>query len=89
MAYNTGASDTYFNAYHLNIMNYSNTTTYKTAIWRAGNWQTTANNTETGIGVGLWRSTAAITGVTFVCGGGVNFSAGSTFNLYGILGANA
>jgi len=87
IAYNTGASDTIFNAYHLNIMNYANTTTYKTAIWRAGNMQTVLNNTETGVGAGLWRSSAAITGITFVCGGGVNFAVGTTFTLYGIKAA--
>jgi hypothetical protein len=87
MTYNTGASDTDFNVYNLNVMNYSNTTTYKTALWRAGNWQTTTSYSETGLGVGLWRNTSAITSITFVCGGGANFSIGSTFSLYGIKAA--
>jgi hypothetical protein len=64
----------------IQIQNYSNTTTYKTAISRA-------NNASTGVDivVGLWRSTAAISSITFVN----NLASGSTFNLYGILGANA
>jgi hypothetical protein len=34
--------------------------------------------------VGLWRSTAAVTSVTFDVGGTINFKTGSTFTLYGI-----
>ena len=61
------------------IMNYSNATTYKTALGRG-------NNTGGYVraGVGLWRSTAAITSITLIAGGLVNFNIGSTFTLYGI-----
>ena len=63
----------------IQIMNYSNTTTYKTAISRnAGTNTTTAE-------VGLYRSTSAITSITFT--GRVNFNTGSTFTLYGIKAA--
>ena len=65
----------------INIMNYSNTTTFKTCLIRS-------NRTQTGLDaiVGLYRSTSAITSV-FLSGNGLNFVAGSTFNLYGILKA--
>ena len=63
------------------IQNYSNSTTYKTAITR---------NDYTGdaayAGVGLWRSTSAITSIKVIASAG-NFSSGSTFTLYGIKAA--
>jgi len=37
--------------------------------------------------VGLWRSTAAVTSVTFDVGGTINFKTGSTFTIYGIKAA--
>jgi hypothetical protein len=65
------------------IQDYSNSTTYKTALTRA-------NSTDYGpdLMAFLWRSTAAITSVQVVPIAN-NLLAGSTFNLYGILGANA
>jgi len=62
----------------VHIQNYSNTTTFKTALIR--NNSTTV---ETTAAVGLWRNTAAITSVTFKTPG-TNFAVGSTFSLYGI-----
>jgi hypothetical protein len=62
----------------VHIQNYSNTSTFKTALIR--NNSTTV---ETTAAVGLWRNTAAITSVTFKTPG-TNFAAGSTFSLYGI-----
>ena len=68
----------------VNIMNYKNTTTYKTAISRG-------NNTTVGFGsdaaVVLWRSTAAITSITLLTRGAVNLASGSIFTLYGIAAA--
>lgn len=64
-----------------NIMNYSNTTTYKTMICR-GNVAASFVNATTG----LWRSTAAITSIKLIAGGST-FKVGSTFTLYGILSA--
>ncbi len=62
------------------IQNYSNSTTYKTALSRA-------NNTDSGQGteatVGLWRSTAAITTIELSLSA-TTFASGSTFTLYGI-----
>lgn len=68
-----------------NIMNYSNTTTFKTTIIRQdlGNYGTAAIT-------GLWRSTAVINAFSLTCsdnlGGGTadQFASGSTFTLYGI-----
>jgi hypothetical protein len=64
-----------------NVMNYANTTTYKTAIARYG---TTTSLTLAQ--AGLWRSTAAVTSLTILVLGST-FTAGSTFNLYGIKAA--
>lgn len=63
------------------IQNYSNTTTYKTAISRN-------NNTQDwfGASVALWRSTSAISTVTYSMPSGYVI-AGSTFTLYGIKAA--
>lgn len=65
----------------IQIQNYSNSTTYKTQINRAGQsdgWVTA--------GVGLWRSTAAITSVKLFPSG-ASFTSGTTFTLYGIKAA--
>ncbi len=66
----------------VNIMNYANTTTYKTTISR-GN--TSAYRTRAY--AGLWRSTAAINRIDILNNGTYNFAAGSTFSLYGIKAA--
>lgn len=65
----------------VNFMNYSNTTTFKTAINRADN----ANRGLDAV-VNLWRSTAAITSITVYLSSG-NITVGSTFTLYGIKSA--
>lgn len=65
----------------VNINNYSNTTTNKTALVRANN-----PGSYVGAYVGLWRSTSAITSVkAFVLSG--NISSGTVFSLYGITAA--
>ena len=64
------------------IMNYSNSTTYKTAISRADN----AGN-RTAAWVSLWRSTAAITNLQITTTSANTYSVGSTFTLYGIQAA--
>jgi hypothetical protein len=66
----------------IHIMNYSNTTTYKTVLNRA-NAQTA--NIGAQAYVELWRSTSAITSLAVTASG--NYSSGSTFNLYGIAAA--
>ena len=66
----------------LQIMNYSNTTTYKTVLNRA-------NAQSVNIGaqayVEMWRNTSAINAISLSASG--NFSTGSTFTIYGIAAA--
>ena len=65
----------------INIMNYANSTTYKTALSRGGG--TTIGTISY---VGLWRSTSAITSIRL----GVNtgtINTNSTITLYGIKAA--
>jgi hypothetical protein len=64
----------------INVMNYSNTTTYKTVLARAGN-----AGSGTDAIVGTWRNTAAITTIDIFQG--PTFGVGSTFTLYGIAAA--
>lgn len=66
-----------------NIMNYSNTTTNKTAIGRVNN-----TNSATFGSVMLWRNTAAITQINIKIENTANaWSIGSVFTIYGILAA--
>lgn len=65
----------------IDFMNYSNTTTFKTALNRADN-----ANRGTDAVVNLWRSTAAITSIKFYLSSG-NINSGATATLYGILKA--
>jgi len=68
------------------IMNYANTTTYKTVLIRNNEPSTTYPGT--GAVVGLWRKTPeAINRIDLNLGSG-NFSSTSTFTLYGIANAN-
>jgi len=73
------STDFSFNAI-ANIMNYSNTTTYKSAVIRS-------NKASQGVEAmaGIWRNTAAINEVKVL--GSVSFAVGSTFTLYGIKAA--
>jgi hypothetical protein len=66
----------------INIQNYSNTTTFKTMIWRSS---TASNAVEAG--VNTWRSTAAINSIKITTSTGANIAVGSTFTLYGIAAA--
>ena len=71
-----GAVDTTVKTvYIFNIQNYSNTTTYKTALITSRTGYAAESN------VALYRSTSAITTITLA---GLTFTTGSTFNLYGI-----
>jgi hypothetical protein len=79
-AYITTGDFAYSNVIH--IMNYSNTTTYKTFLARANS---AANGVD--LIVGLWRSTSAITSVKAVLLDANSFATGSTFSLYGIAAA--
>lgn len=65
----------------MNFMNYSNTTTNKTVLWRNGR----ADEATQAI-VGLYRSTSAINQITLYTSGST-ITAGSTASLYGIAAA--
>jgi hypothetical protein len=78
-AFNPATNEIYNCVYH--IMNYSNTTTFKTMLSR-GN----AASSRTVAEVGLWRSTAAINQVR-IFDAFSNLNTGSTFTLYGIKAA--
>ena len=70
----------------VNVMNYANTTTYKTAIGRVGTAVNSTGYAGVTAGVGLWRNTAAITSISLTVPVG-NITNGSTFTLYGITAA--
>lgn len=70
-----------FNPWIVHIMNYANTTTYKSALSRFNNASSILS-----ANAHLWRSTAAISSITVVMESG-NFLTGSTFTLYGIKAA--
>jgi len=68
----------------IQVMNYTNTTTFKTVICRAGQ---TSYGTDAI--VGLWRKTPeAITSITLTTSSST-YAAGSTFSLYGIAASGA
>ena len=66
----------------IEIMNYSNTTTYKTALHRFND----AGAIVFAI-VGMWRNTAAINQVQLYSTNGTNFGSGTVATLYGIAAA--
>jgi hypothetical protein len=66
----------------IQIFNYANTTTFKSVIARVN------SDAFVQMRVGLSRSTTAVTSITLTTDG-TNFLTNTTFNLYGILGANA
>ena len=75
-------NSTDFSPQIINVMNYSNATTYKTAIGRSS----LAADYVISY-VGLWRSTAAITSILAYPDASASFATGSTFTLYGIKAA--
>ena len=81
ISYGVEFSSTNANLMIAHIMNYSNSTTYKTLLARLNQ---AADGTE--MCVGLWRSTAAISTIKLYPSAN-NFASGSTFTLYGIKAA--
>jgi hypothetical protein len=68
----------------IDLMNYANTTTYKTVLVKFGN-----TTTDLGPIAGLWRgstgsATDAINRIDIKAAGGANWTTGTTFSLYGI-----
>jgi hypothetical protein len=66
----------------LHLMNYSNTTTNKTILFRGNS---AASGTD--LTAGLWRSTSAITAIECYMSDSATLKAGSMFTLYGIKSA--
>lgn len=68
----------------IHLMDYANTTTYKTVLSRSGD----SSDAVKAI-VGLWRSTSAITSIKITNQDlASNIASGSTFKLYGIEAGN-
>jgi hypothetical protein len=81
----SGISSDGFGICTVNLMNYSNTTTYKTFLDRTNIKNATAGDGVEAM-VGLWRNTAPITSITSTPSSG-SFASGTTFTLYGIKAA--
>lgn len=69
----------------LNLMDYANTTIYKTTLLRANELSGTYQGVEAI--VAMWRNTAAISNIQIATNTST-FTAGSTFKLYGIEAGN-
>jgi len=86
LGYQVGVTNSFVNAYILNFMNYANTSAFKTYVGR-GN----SGIDGTHVAAMLYRSTSAITSMSFTVGPfntpNNNFAVGSTFTLYGIKAA--
>jgi hypothetical protein len=67
----------------INVQNYSNSTIYKTTIYRISTPTSSAGWVN--MDVGMWRNTAAITSI--LLGGGADWLSNTTFTLYGIKAA--
>lgn len=80
-----GNSTDNFNTMIVNIMNYSNSSTYKTILSKSANTSTEANGSLRWT-AGMWQNTNAITTITLTCDTG-GHRANSTFTLYGIKAA--
>jgi hypothetical protein len=65
----------------VDVMNYSNTTTYKTLLSRSNN-----ASEGTGLVVGMWRNTTAINSILLTLSGST-WTTGSVASLYGIAAA--
>ena len=76
----SGATSGIFGSANLDILNYSNATTYKTTISRSASDVNGAGFTF--LTAGLWRNTGAITSVQVFTN--TSFATGSTATLYGI-----
>jgi hypothetical protein len=70
-----------FGATEVHVLNYTNTTTFKTFLNRSASDLNGSGNTI--LNVGLWRSTAAITSFD-IYAESANYLAGTSITLYGI-----
>lgn len=76
----SGATTGIFASNVIHILNYANTTTFKTVLWRSA--ADTNGAGQTRLAVGLYRSTAAVS--QFFLAPAAGFVAGSTATIYGI-----
>ena len=77
-----------FTPYTWDLMSYANASVFKTVlVTMAQGHGAFGGAGEISRSVGLWRSTSAITSVTFTAVTSRTFSAGSTFSLYGVKAA--
>jgi hypothetical protein len=72
-----------FGTYTWNFMNYSNTTTKKTVLFRGSNTQVSGGWNSSAM-IYLVNTVSAINSLTIATMNGPNLAAGSTFTLYGI-----
>lgn len=79
----SGTAD--FGTYIWNFMDYSNTTTKKTVLFRGSNTQVSGGWNASAM-VYLVDTTSAITSLTMATMNGPNFDTGTSFSLYGIKG---
>jgi hypothetical protein len=86
ITYSTGGGSSITSNFQLHLMDYANTTTYKSFLTRYA--VPSSAYPGTGAFACLWRSTATINTINLYLTGG-NFLVNSTFKLYGILAGNA
>jgi hypothetical protein len=75
-----------YSAHVMDILDYAQTTKYKTTRLLGGASNSTYSAYEVALNSGLWMNTAAITSVTIGAQSGQNFLAGCRLSLYGIKG---
>jgi len=80
-------NSTYPSSWTMHILNYANTSTYKTILWR---WAGDANGSGyTMLSVGLDQTTSAISSMTFsTTNGGQYWTTSTTFELFGVRTVN-
>jgi len=77
----------YFGASVIDILDYTNTNKFKTVRTFNGDNMMNVSYNFIGFYTSLWKSTAAITDITFTVPGGTNYAQYSKFALYGIKGS--
>jgi len=89
----TGVATNVFNGFVLDVLDYANTSKYKTMRILAGYDVNGTGGTGSfggtvGLYSGAWQNTNAVTAITFAPVDGTNFTQYSTIALYGIKGGN-
>jgi hypothetical protein len=79
------SSSNAFGVQIIDLLDYSNTNKYKTATV-IGGVEMGGSGGRVGMASGVWKSTNAISSVTFTMQGGTKFTQNSIFSLYGLKG---